>query len=64
MIKDVYWNTGDALFEDNAPTAYAKEQETQKYKAKIGLMSASDFGYASSFGRGALSGYNLSLIHI
>ena len=47
MIEEVYWNTGTSPVSD-AETVYGIEIETQTVKGHIGLMTASDYGYAAS----------------
>ena len=58
MIENVYWNTGTTANTSTASAAYVSEIATQSYQARIGLMSASDYGYAASYGRAALNTYN------
>ena len=47
MIKNVYWNTGPGINGDKAVNTYEKERLIQSVEGKIGLMNASDYGYAS-----------------
>lgn len=56
MIEGVYYNTGIAGSYSSASAIYAKEAAKQtSEKTKIGLMYASDFGYAISGYTGNLS---------
>ena len=48
MIKKVYWNTGASIQDATASTVYGTEKATQTVYNYIGLMSASDYGYATS----------------
>ena len=48
MIKNVYWNTGASDNSVNAVTAYTNEIATRTVSGKVGLMTASDYGYATS----------------
>ena len=48
MVKNVYWNTGASGYDVTASAAYTAETITQTVTGYIGLMSASDYGYASS----------------
>ena len=48
MIKKVYWNTGASTRDATASTVYGTEKATQTVYNYIGLMSASDYGYATS----------------
>ena len=65
MIKDVYWNVGTVSSTSTViSTAYTTEAGTKStVTGKIGLMSASDYGYAtsgitySSIGLSSLNGY-------
>ena len=58
MIENVYWNTGNGLYNTNASTLYSREKTTQSVQGLVGLISASDYGYASNYGRATLDGYN------
>ena len=57
MIKDVYWNTGAGLQSETATVTYGKEILTQNVGGKIGIMNASDYGYATTTHTAALSSY-------
>ena len=58
MIKNVYWNTGISnSYTSPVGTVYGTEIDVQDYQGYIGLMSASDYGYASNYSRGSISGY-------
>ena len=57
MIKDVYWNTGAGLQSKTATITYGKEILTQNVGGKIGIMNASDYGYATTTHTAALSSY-------
>jgi hypothetical protein len=57
MIKNVYWNTGAGLQTQTAAATYGKEIITQDVSGKIGIMNASDYGYANSTHTAALSSY-------
>ena len=49
MIKDVYWNVGTVSgVAVGISATYAKETATKTVTGKIGLMNASDYGYATS----------------
>ena len=48
MIKKVYWNTGANRFDATASSAYSKEKLNQTVYNYVGLMSLSDYGYATS----------------
>ena len=48
MIKKVYWNTGASDNGATASTVYGTEKATQTIYNYVGLMSASDYGYATS----------------
>ena len=48
MVKNVYWNTGASGYDVTASAAYTAETAIQTVTGRIGLMSASDYGYASS----------------
>ena len=48
MIKKVYWNTGSSNNAATASTVYGTEKATQTIYNYVGLMSASDYGYATS----------------
>lgn len=60
MVKNVYWNTGASSNEATVSTVYTKEKSKQTVQARIGLMNASDFGYAASatYHSTNLSAYN------
>ena len=59
MIKNIYWNTG-ASSNDTVSEIYVLEKETQTISGYIGLMNASDYGYASSYTRNRLNNYSSS----
>ena len=48
MVKQVYWNTGASNSNVTAGTAYTNETAKQTVLGHVGLMSASDWGYAAS----------------
>ena len=48
MIKKVYWNTGASTKDATSSTVYGTEKATQTIYNYVGLMSASDYGYATS----------------
>ena len=48
MVRNVYWNTGASEYDATASAVYTTETATQTVLGHIGLMSASDFGYAAS----------------
>lgn len=48
MVKNVYWNTGPSSGSPTVSQVYKSETATQTISGKIGLMSASDFGYAGT----------------
>jgi len=47
MIKNVYWNTGASVDSVTASTSYTNEISKRTISGYIGLMSASDYGYAT-----------------
>jgi hypothetical protein len=55
MIENVYWNIGASTNSATASVIYENEKGTQTIKGRIGLMSASDYGFATS------QSHNLSL---
>ena len=61
MIEDVYWNTGKGLQTDTPKAIYDKEVvlPTPNVSGKIGLMNASDYGYASSEANHTSAGLSL-----
>lgn len=46
MVKEVYWNTGSSNYTGTTHSVYKTETKIQTVKGKIGIMSASDYGYA------------------
>jgi len=48
MVKNVYWNTGASTNGVNVITTYTNEISTRTVSGYVGLMSASDYGYAAS----------------
>ena len=46
MIENVYWNTGKSSFSGKPGDLYETETATQTVSGYIGLMAASDYGYA------------------
>ena len=59
MIKKVYWNTGASTKDATSSTVYGTEKATQTIYNYVGLMSASDYGYATSASHSTnLSSYN------
>ena len=62
MVKNVYWNTGASAINATPSAAYANEIGTQTVSGYIGLMTASDWGYAasSSFHSIAMNSYTSS----
>jgi len=60
MIKNVYWNTGLSSAEVTANQAYINETATQTISGNVGIMNASDYGYASdqAYHNTLLSKYN------
>ena len=65
MVKNVYWNTGTvSSFSFNVSNFYSYEIKVRTVSGYIGLMSASDYGYAadSSYHSTILSGYNTKTI--
>ena len=58
MVQNVYWNTGISSLELPALEIYTNELSNQTIKGKIGLLSVSDYGYATTYGRDNLSTYN------
>jgi len=48
MVQEVYWNTGASDYAVTPATAYTNETGTQTVKGYVGLMNASDYGYATS----------------
>ena len=47
MILNSVWNTGSTVL-TNTPNASLESEQASGYTAKIGLLSASDFGYSTS----------------
>ena len=59
MIKKVYWNTGASNYGATANIVYGTEKATQTIYNYVGLMSLSDYGYATSASHSTnLSSYN------
>ena len=59
MVKKVYWNTGVSMYDKTASEVYETEKTVQTVYNYIGLMSASDYGYATSASHSKnLSSYN------
>ena len=59
MVKKVYWNTGASTRDATTSTVYRTEKATQTIYNYVGLMSASDYGYATSASHSTnLSSYN------
>ena len=48
MIKKVYWNTGASTESATASAIFGTEKATQTVNNYVGLMNASDYGYATS----------------
>ena len=65
MVENVYWNTGASSNGVPAGDAYTNETATQTVLGYVGLMSASDYGYAASsdYHSTNLSVYNSTLIN-
>jgi hypothetical protein len=57
MIENVYWNTGAGDKDVTTSAMYAEEILTQNVGGKIGLINASDFGYAAPTRTAVLSSY-------
>jgi hypothetical protein len=57
MIENVFWNVGICSQNDTTSVIYASEILTQDVEGKVGLMNASDYGYASITRINALSSY-------
>ena len=58
MVKNVYWNIGENSTSVSASKAYKNEiLKVTNNKANVGLMTASDFGYAAS---GNAVGYDIT----
>ena len=57
MIKNVYWNSGKAAPGSTAAATYGNEMLTQDVGGKIGIMNASDYGYATTTHTASLSSY-------
>jgi len=64
MIKNVYWNTGGSAYGVTPSVMYTNEIVTRTVLGYIGLMNASDYGYAadSSYHNTNMSGYNTTAI--
>ena len=58
MIEDVYWNTGMSADNITAPEIYSDEIGTRTVQGKIGIMNASDYGYATTTHTDSLSSYS------
>ena len=56
MVKNVYWNTGPISTQPSAVDAYESEKTVQNVQGHVGLMSASDYGFA-----GNVENHNTSL---
>ena len=64
MIKKVYWNTGASTYSATASIVYENEKAKQTIYNYVGLMSASDYGYATTESHStSLSNYNNSTNH-
>ena len=48
MVKNVYWNTGLSSYDVTPSSAYTNEIKTRTIQGYIGLMSVSDYGYATN----------------
>lgn len=48
MVEEVYWNVGASSINSTADESYENEITSQNILGHIGLMSASDYGYASA----------------
>jgi len=48
MIENVYWNTGKIPDDSNISEIYINETATQTVLGYVGLMTASDYGYAGT----------------
>ena len=57
MVENVYWNTGAGYQFETALVTYGKEILTQNVVGKIGIMNASDYGYATTTHSSALTEY-------
>ena len=64
MVKNIYWKTGFSGNAGVASAAYGKEIGDRTISGYVGLMNASDYGYAadSSYHSYALNKYNNSAI--
>ena len=58
MIKNVYWNTGASSSGTTVSSVYTSEIATRTISGYVGLMAASDYGYAASS-----SNYSTNLIY-
>jgi len=56
MVEEVYWNTGASAYDGTVSAIYKTETATQTVKGHIGLMTASDYGYAGTDYSNAMSG--------
>ena len=57
MIQNVYWNTGKGTYSQSTNDIYASEKNKQSIQGRVGLISASDYGYATNYGRSNLASY-------
>ena len=57
MMKEVYWNTGHIDATVSAGVIYGEEIGKQSVVNLVGLMNASDYGFAASYGRKPLNKY-------
>ena len=48
MIKNVYWNTGSSTYATTLSKMYNSEISNQTIKGYIGIINASDYGYATT----------------
>jgi hypothetical protein len=51
MVKEVYWNTGGSHTKQTPTYEYADETSIQTMKGNVGIMSMSDYGFATSYNR-------------
>jgi len=47
MVKSVYWNTGGSLHGNTVAATYADEILTRTFSGYVGLITMSDYGYAT-----------------
>ncbi len=62
MVENIFWNTGDGDISQTPAQIYQSETGTQTVQARIGLLSSSDYAYATPNHTAVLSSYNTAQI--